>query len=255
MALIQIKDKMFEDIQLIICDKDGTLTNFNVMWSNWIKSWIDGLIAHASQEVSSLDTLKLTAEMDRTLGFDRPNMTVKPESPVAVSTLEKIAMAAMVVLYQNGVNWHHAQDMVEWIASQPAEITADLVQPVGDVKTAFEQWSAAGITIIVATSDNREFTVPALHHLDVTHLVAELYCGDDPVPNKPNPTAIELMCSKYGLQPHNILMVGDSVSDMAFGRNGNIAGCIGILGGSGSTEDLEQSADVVVYSVDKMLIA
>ncbi|MEM9777245.1 MAG: hypothetical protein AAF902_21895, partial [Chloroflexota bacterium] len=127
MTTIQINEKTFDDIQLIICDKDGTLTNFNVMWSNWIKDWIDKLVAHAKGELDYLNVSTLTAEMDRTLGFDRPNMTVVPESPVAVSTLEKIAMSAMVVLYQNGVSWHHAQDMVEWLVSQPAEITADLV--------------------------------------------------------------------------------------------------------------------------------
>ena len=241
------------DVELIICDKDGTLTNFNIMWGNWIKNWIDLLVTKTGEK-HNLDLTLLTENLDKTLGFKRDVTSVVPESPVAVSTLSKISIAAMVVLYQSGIDWHSAEELIGYVASQPIIMTADMVQPVGDVKQAFEEWSAAGIKIIVATSDDREPTMEAVKLMGIEHLINEYYCGDDPIPNKPNPEAIHRLSKAYNILPSQMLMVGDAVSDMAFGRNGKVAGCIGISGGSGDQVALEEAADRVIKSVDEIKV-
>lgn len=225
------------------------------MWGNWIKDWIGRLLATVNTHHPEIDIPQLTAELDRSLGFDRPNTSVVPESPVAVSTLEKISIVAMTVLYQAGIDWHGAEELIGEIASEPVEMTEEMVQPVGDVKETFERWIDAGIKVIIATSDDREPALAATKIMDVESLITEYYCGNDPVANKPNPEAIHIMCDKYGVRPSQMLMVGDALSDIAFGRNGELAGCIGISGGSGDTAALLQAADVVVDSVDKLLIS
>ena len=252
MTKIHIGPHSFE-VEMIICDKDGTLTNFNIMWGNWIKNWIDQLVMKTG-EAHDLDLAALTDNLDKTLGFRRESTSVVPESPVAVSTVSKIGTAAMVVLYQAGIDWHSAEELVGHVASQPVEMTSEMVQPVGDVKQAFSDWSAAGIKIIVATSDDRDPTLQAVRLMGIEHLITEYYCGDDPVANKPNPEAIHRLSKDHDISPSRMLMVGDAVSDMAFGRNGQVAGCIGISGGSGDQAALDAAADIVISSVDEMKV-
>lgn len=252
MATVNIDPLNFE-VELIICDKDGTLTNFNTMWGNWIKNWIGRLLVKVG-ETSDLNLSTLAKNLDKTLGFNREMVSVIAESPVAVSTVSKINTVAMTVLYQSGLDWHLAEEAVGFVASQPVETTADMVRPVGDVKQAFECWAEAGIKIIIATSDDREPTLAAIKLMGIEHLITSFYCGDDPIANKPNPEAIHQISGKYGISPNRMLMVGDAVSDMAFGRNGQVAGCIAISGGSGDQDALEQAADIVIDSVDKIRI-
>ena len=253
MATIQVGEKRYEDIQLIICDKDGTIVEFDAMWGNWIKNWIDRLIGHTKNQ-HELDWESFTRNLDRSLGFDRANTKVRPESPVAVSTMLKINTVASTVLYQSGIDWHAAEELVAQVASGPVVMTADMVQPVGAVKETFEAWRSAGIKVIIATSDDREPAIAATDLMGVTDLITEFYCGNDPIANKPNPEAIHTMSQKYGVAPNQMLMVGDALSDIAFGRNGELAGCIGISGGSGETEALQAAADVVVDSIEKIKV-
>ncbi|MFK7805355.1 MAG: hypothetical protein AB8G95_27230, partial [Anaerolineae bacterium] len=130
-------DHLNFDVEIIICDKDGTLTDFNAMWGNWIKDWIDRLVTKVC-ETNSIDRAGLTKNLDKTLGFRRETVSVMPESPAAVSTLSKISVVAMTVLYQAGLDWHAAEEAVGYIASLPVTMTADMVRPVGAVKQAFE---------------------------------------------------------------------------------------------------------------------
>ena len=253
MATIQVAGRHFDDIQIIICDKDGTLVAFDVMWGNWIKSWIDRLIDETKSR-HELDIEALTANLDRTLGFDRSTTNVVPESPVAVSTMGKIYAVAMAVLYQEGLAWHAAEEVVGAMTAEPLTITQEMVQPLGDVKGAFEKWIEAGMKVIVATSDDRSAAVAATEIMDVHHLITEYFCGDDQIANKPNPEAIHLICEKYQVKPNQMLMVGDSASDMAFGRNGELAGVVAIAEGGDAPTGLAEAADVVVDSVDKMIV-
>ncbi len=253
MALIQVNNKSFADIQIIICDKDGTIAEFDTMWGNWIKNWIGRLLSKVEAH-HRVDMNQLRLDLDRSLGFDRPNTSVVPESPVAVSTLEKISIVAMTVLFQAGIDWHGAEELVGEVASEPVVMTDEMVQPVGDVRGAFERWIAAGVKIIIATSDDREPALAATQIMGVDTLITDYYCGNDPVANKPNPEAIQIICDKFEVTPAQMLMVGDALSDIAFGRNGELAGCIGISGGSGDTAALQKAADEVVDSVDKILV-
>lgn len=254
MATIQINEKRFDNIQVIICDKDGTIAEFDTMWGNWIKSWTDQLLTLTAAQHPDANISQLTLDLDRSLGFDRPNLSVVPESPVAVSTLEKISTVAMTVLYQSGVAWHSAEELVGEVNAVPIVMTAEMVVPVGDVKGTFSHWAAAGITVLIATSDDREPALAATRLMGVDGLVDGYYCGNDPIPNKPNPAAIDIICKDYEVTPDQILMVGDALSDIAFGRNGKLAGCIGISGGSGDTDALIAAADVVIDSVDKIAV-
>lgn len=66
---------------------------------------------------------------------------------------------------------------------------------------------------------------------------------------KPSPDMILRALSKVKIKPDEVVMVGDSTSDMQMGRNAEVKACIGVLTGHTPREKLERLADVVIPSV------
>jgi phosphoglycolate phosphatase-like HAD superfamily hydrolase len=69
-------------------------------------------------------------------------------------------------------------------------------------------------------------------------------------PAKPHPETIFTICRKLSVDPHETVMVGDSVTDMMMGKRAGVALTVGILeGGVTPREELEKVADFVVESI------
>jgi hypothetical protein len=73
-------------------------------------------------------------------------------------------------------------------------------------------------------------TEDCLHRLGITSYFTDIYTDDGTHPNKPDPYCIFALQEKYGLSSEEIVMVGDTIKDMQFARNG---GTVLITGNSG----------------------
>jgi phosphoglycolate phosphatase len=90
--------------------------------------------------------------------------------------------------------------------------------------------------------------------LGIEDFVDFLICGDDDVPNKPAPDALWAIGRQLNIDASQMLMVGDTASDMVFGRNAGAAGCIGVRGGAGNLSALSQTADEVIDSIEAIRV-
>jgi phosphoglycolate phosphatase-like HAD superfamily hydrolase len=81
--------------------------------------------------------------------------------------------------------------------------------------------------------------------------VAAIVCGDDPLPEKPDPAVMRRIGSELGISTRHMLMVGDTINDMLAGQNAAVAGCIGITGSTGDPDGLAVHADVILASIDQ----
>lgn len=246
MADFTINNKYYE-LELVAFDKDGTLVDFNHMWGQRFKQWLVDLVTHVDGD----DTL--LRNLEQTIGLDPLGNTVIPESPLAVATMAKISAAAMTVLYQQGYTWHEAEAAVNHI-NQAAEtiISPNLVKPVGDVVGAITRLVEKGVRIAVVTSDDRAITQSTLPLLGIEQYVDILVCGDDPIPNKPHPEGLIHISQQFAIPLSKIAMVGDTASDMVFGRNAGVGCCVGITGGAGDLISLHQHADVIAASISEI---
>ncbi|CAH9062598.1 Phosphoglycolate phosphatase [Pseudoalteromonas holothuriae] len=79
----------------------------------------------------------------------------------------------------------------------------------------------SGFSKSVVTNKDRMFTEPLLERLKLTSHFEALVCGDD---GQKKPAAQPLLqaCEKMGLKPHEVIMVGDSKSDILAAHNANI---------------------------------
>lgn len=232
-------------IDLIVFDKDGTLVDFDLLWA--------GKLVHAVEAVLKLAPPRqgLRSQLFATLGIHESGMKVIPESPLAVSTLAKLGIATTVVLYQNGMAWHDAEKLVRDAFMPAIEILphASDVAAIGDVAGLMRKLAEKGFRLAVFTSDDRNATAACLPLLGITDQIEAMVCGDDAMPGKPSGAGLLHLARQFGVEPKNVLMIGDSVTDMRAALDANVGWRVAVLSGTGKQDDLIRAADLVVQDI------
>ena len=83
---------------------------------------------------------------------------------------------------------------------------------------------ARGMPIALVTNKAERYTHPLLQELGAAEVFALLVCGDTLPEKKPSAAPLLHVCEKFGIEPSELLMIGDSVNDALTARN---AGCPG----------------------------
>lgn len=246
MGIISIQQRDF-DIDCIVFDKDDTLVEFDVLWGPRTQQWVEAMALSLGL------TDKAKSSLFSLLGYFPKQGKVRPESPLAVASIDTLAILAAGVICQQGIPWHEAYASAKSCAQNTilAKFNPEQIRPKGNVEAILRQISLSNIRLAVVTSDNRLMTEATLDYLGVIDLISVIVCADDSLPNKPAPDAFWLIANKLGIQPNRMMMVGDTVSDMQFADNAGAAFRVGINALSGNTATLLEMADVVVSSIDE----
>ena len=235
------------DITCAVFDKDGTLMDFEQAWGGRIRQWIGSIAAAVGGDDS------LANALFHVFGYDPLSREVAIDGPILAASGETMKTLSAGVLYAElGLPWHEAEKIAvaTILSAFGTPLSEDEIRPLGDVKGTIRKLRRAGIAIAVATADNRDITEHCLELLEIRQDVDILMCGDDPLPQKPDPGVLAWIGAELNSDPASILMVGDTINDMLTGRNANAAGCIGISppGSNGSTV-LAPFADVVLNTI------
>ena len=66
-------------------------------------------------------------------------------------------------------------------------------------------------------------TMKCLNALGVAELFDVIYTDDGALPTKPSPACAEDFCRRFGLNKEDVLMVGDTMTDVEFSRNAGLS--------------------------------
>ena len=247
MALLRIGCEQF-DAQLVIFDKDGTLIDFDLMWGRLAVAWVERLTAESGDD-------SLQRELYRSLGYDPAQQRTDPESPLAIATTAQLQTIVAVTLYRHGIPWTEAEDRARLAFQTSADLPlATLIRPTGDVAGLMERLQGAGIRVAVVTTDHRAETDETLHILGITHLVDHMVCGDDGLPSKPAPDMLLAACEQLGVNPARTVVVGDTTGDLLMAQRAGAGLKVAVLTGAGQETLLRAHADVVLRSIDEIVI-
>lgn len=229
-------------IELVVFDKDGTLIDFDRMWSGWSADLVRKLVAVAGD--------RTRAPLVEALGLDPEGEQVIPGSPLAAWPMARLRELTVATLIAAGLSDGAAEDAVarSW---QPPDPVA-LAHPLADLGTLFRSLRGLGLRIAVATSDDRAPTEATLAGLGIADLVDGLVCADDGLPVKPAPDTLLHLCAGLGVDPSRTAMIGDSPADVAMGRAAGAALVVGVLSGVGVRAELEPFSDLILESVAEL---
>jgi phosphoglycolate phosphatase-like HAD superfamily hydrolase len=239
------RDGLLDGIDLVIFDKDGTLIDFDAMWSPWI--------VELTRRLGSLTGVAVAAGLYAELGFDPVTGRTIAGAPLAVLPMAELRRATADVLVHAGVPEGTAADAVAQAWFVPDPVATAL--PITHLPRLFGELRRRGLRVAVATSDDRRPTELTMAGLGVEALVDAYVCADDGLAVKPAPDMVLDVCERLGVKPARAAVVGDSRADLAMGRAAGAGRVIGVLSGVSSRADLEPLADAVLATVADLLAA
>jgi phosphoglycolate phosphatase len=247
MAFLRLGEVLF-DAGLVAFDKDGTLIEFDFMWGRLAVAWVERLTADAGDG-------SLRTELYRSFGYDAEQRRTDPESPLAIATTGQLQTIAAVTLYRHGIPWPEAEDRARLAFQTGANLPLDsLIKPAGHVAALLERLQDAGIRVAVVTTDHRAETAETLCILGIAHLVDAIVCGDDKLPSKPAPDMLLAACQQLGVTPACAVVVGDTTADLLMAQRAGAGLKVAVLSGAGQEGLLRAHADVVLHSIDEIVI-
>lgn len=226
-------------LDLVVFDKDGTLIEFHAMWGGWVGDLADRLEGAAGRP--------LRERLFLAIGFDGATGRAHPHGGLAAMPMAVLRRMAVDVVADAGLDRRAAEDAVAQAWHPPDPVA--LARPVTDLGLLFGGLRAAGTRVGVATSDDRAPTERTLAALGIAALVDAIVCADDGIPVKPDPAMLLRLCAIAGASPGRTAVVGDSVPDLRMARAADAGVCIGVLSGTGTLEELEPLADLILPSV------
>lgn len=215
----------------ILFDKDGTLFDFNATWGDWT----EGLL----RELARGDAVR-TARLAEVLGYDSSQRRFNPDSIVVAHTPEEVAAALLPHL--PGATPATLVARMNVLASQAPQVAAFPLSPLlGDLR-------GRGLRLGVATNDSEE---AARAHLDaegVTGLFDFVAGFDSGHGGKPHPGMLLAFADAFGLDPAQVVMVGDSLHDLIAGRAAGMRR-VAVLTGLATEAELQPLAEVVLPDI------
>ena len=126
------------------------------------------------------------------------------------------------------------------------------IVPVCDgLGKVLERLRAYGIRLFLVTTDEENITRRCLENLGITDLFDRICTDDGIAPSKPDPHYINMIIREYCLDPDELIMVGDTLTDIEFAKNGGIK-AVGIAASDEDKRILEKGVAAVIRDVSQL---
>lgn len=215
----------------IIFDKDGTLFDFRATWDVWAL----GVITDLSNGDAALASRIATAAR-----FDLATGRFQPESPIIAGTNRQAAEAIGAALPDRSI------PSIETFLSARAAIAP--LAPAVPLGALLQDLQRRGLALGVMTNDTEAGAMAHLEAADITGFFDFIAGFDSGYGAKPDAAPLLAFCTRTGLDPADVVMVGDSRHDLIAGRAAGMQ-TVGVLTGTASPQDLVPLADAVFPNI------
>ena len=237
------------EIRGILFDKDGTLLDFNSIWIPAANCLIDNIL----HKYCEFDNDTIRNELFQSIGIEGKN--ISGQGILASGTVFDIADAFTNVLRKEKKEVF-VKDIINSVSESLCEFVkdnGDKVVPIGNLPRLFCKLKNMNIKIGIATSDTIMSTEYCLKTLGIFEHFDFIGTSDGKYNPKPSPELIHNFCKVTGLKEQEVAIVGDTITDMEFAKNGKAGLAVGVLSGTSNLEQLKNRADLVYKSVEDIV--
>lgn len=224
----------------IIFDKDGTLIQLDSVWYKVVHRVLDDIFqVYPNEKSKRNEYLKIIGMGDN--DFESTSL-------LACQTNYFIAAAWFSLLENQNVD--KESFIHEACVLFKKHSTADdlVFTEVKGAKETLKYLKDHEYVIGVVTADDVDAAVHSLKMTGLYDYVDFLGADDGVHKTKPDSDFYYMFKEKFSLNEEDVLMVGDTLTDIKFARNSNIK-VVGVLSGASSKEDLEGEADYILDSM------
>ena len=229
----------------VIFDKDGTLIDFDAFWVSLSYLALKDILGQLHQSET------LAEEIMEAFGVHDGVTDIN--GILCKGTYQQMAQIVQDILLRHGctVSCEAMERMV--LESYNRNAPAGEVRPTcPNLRKVLETLKKQGKRIALVTTDNTEISVMCLEKLGILDLFDKLYTDDGKLPVKPHPSNAFDFCAYTGLTKEQVVMVGDTMTDVRFARNAGIQ-AIGVARRPENRALLAAHADAVIGDMSELL--
>jgi len=218
----------------ILFDKDGTLFDFERSWSGFAH----GLLLDLAEGDEDRAT-----EMGARIGYDTQARSFAPDSCLIAGTDADVVAALLPMLADTD-----AASLTTRISRAAAQ--APMVAVIA-LRPLLTELRAIGLRLGVATNDSEHAAKAHLAEAGILDCFDSVQGFDSGHGAKPGPGMCTAFAGHFGLQPRDVLMIGDSLHDMHAGRAAGML-AVGVLSGMAGPATFVDAADLVLRDISDL---
>jgi phosphoglycolate phosphatase len=222
MVDLLIGDKKIIDIDTVIFDKDGTLTDVHLYWGKIIEMRAWAITQH--YKLRREEFFKLQAVM----GYMIDKKRLHIEGPVGTKSRKEVIWAIRKHLKGISVEATHNEidTIINDVNAEFQTMSRSYVALIPGVLDFIKILAKNDVTMCVVTSDSYLNTMCALSDIGINHYFSKVYGHENfRAAKETGVPAIEAM-RDLGADPEHTIVIGDTMMDVNMATNANVHGCI-----------------------------
>lgn len=223
-------------IKWLLFDKDGTLLKFDETWSEISLVMIDRFVE--KYRINHKQALQ------EKLGYVDGQF-------LSSGILASGTLGDIVRVFTEFAESADSKEIENWTVQLSKDLINEykpetvVIDGLVETLTAFKDQS---YQIAIITSDDIDGTNRFIKEAGVGHLIDEKITASINGYQKPNPKMVEKFYEKWNVSPNEIVIIGDTPTDIQMGKNAHFNKTIGVLSGTGNKEDLSE-ADFIYQDI------
>jgi phosphoglycolate phosphatase len=247
---LEVNSKTIHDVGLVIFDKDGTLIELYLYWSQ-----MAALRARIICERLGLGT-EHQAGLRWALGVDEKAGRLRPEGPVGLKKREIVLRAATE--YLDGIGRREALEICEQAFDRADEISirnlGRFIKPIRGAVALLGTLRDRGCRVALATVDVSRRARLAMDFIGAADLFDAIVGGEEVVRSKPDPEMVYRVLDRVGMVASQAVMVGDALTDVQMGIRAGLKASVGVLTGFADAEQFGTLTPFIAGDVSEIRV-
>ncbi len=226
-------------IRGILFDKDGTLLKFDELWNEATKNVVPEFLNKIGIDADEKNILKAETAIGKSIAV------------MTYYDMTKAVLKAFGINADEKILHECSKHLEELYFKEVNKSTANIV-PTANLPKLFNWLSDRNIIVGLATADTKQTAIKCLDRLGIMPFFSYLGSDDGKLRPKPQVDIIEDFKSRFGINSDEIIVVGDTNTDMQFAKNGG-ALAVGVLSGVDGEQELNKNADLILNDVSQLI--
>tara|TARA_B100000242_G_C42986220_1_gene457758 strand:+ start:389 stop:1150 length:762 start_codon:yes stop_codon:yes gene_type:complete len=252
MVSIKLKNSnlSFEEIECVILDKDGTITDSHYYWSE--------IIIRRSRMI--IETLNLDQKcfelIASSMGLNTFSNKLSNEGPIALKSREEVIRIVCEKLNKKNIKINNNQ-LSKIFLKVHEEFTIDaerFIKPIVEACKFIKICRRKNLKLVLISSDTELNTKRMVEILDLEGYFDLIIGGDSGFDNKSKGFSSKYACKELGISAKNTISIGDAFADFEMAENANLKGCVLVATGQIPIERLLEINHFCIKTLDEVLI-